>query len=674
MSGVQTQGAGVATTGPDGLTLETLFAPPPRLGWMYEQPAPPRQHPLRQTQPAPLELPAAPGSLALARRTVYAGLGLVAASALAVVFVLLKDVGDGLTLYAVGLCVAGVIFVSGLGREDRPLAGMGLAGLFVATVLVYNLGVPLVSGVLAFTGGAALLLGFPVVVLLRGKYLESQAAEVEADWARRAAEVQQQYAEAMRARDETISAFEADERRRWRTEPLWHPVHVPPAATTLTVVGGSSYGWEALVTTLGSSLLADGHTVTVLNFSERVFAAELCALARSRGSDVDVVFVPDHLDGVGLLSGFTPTELAGLLADTLHAGEDKLDRKLAISDRDILIQVCERLDARPLSIERIRAGLRVILRAEPWSERSVLDKAEHGALQRAFSDDLRQRTNLLQSAWDIERQLSALAGLANGLGTTGDLPLAVSHQLQVFELRCEHEALDNDYVVDLLFQLLLRSFRRSAASPRSHHAIVVGGADRLRSRHLADLARLTERTPVKLIYLFERYGPDARQTVGVGGGCAAFMRLGNDQDARAAADFIGREHTFVLTGLTRTTSQATTHSDSTTETTGAGGTYQPVLFGLLERYTGRSTSRSWGVTRGVSETTSTSSGTNEQRVYDLIVEPHQIQQLPETALFFVQVDTGRRRTVLADCNPDIAGLARVERGPGGRALEALPQP
>jgi len=469
--------------------------------------------------------------------------------------------------------------------------------------------------------------------------------------------------------DEQLKDDEAAEQRRWRTEPLWRQVTLAPTATVLTVVGGSAYGWEAFATTLGTSLLADKCAITLLNFSERSFAAELCAMAAYRGFTVDVVHVSDGQDGAALLAGFTPDELAGLLADSLHAGAEKADRKMAISDRDILTKVCEKLDRHPLSIERVRAGLRVILRSESWSEASSLDESEHEALQEVFSDDLRQRTNLLQSAWDIERQLSALAGLVSRLGTTNATAVTATHDVNVFELRRDNEALDNEYVVDLLFQLLLRSFRRSAPTARPEHTIIVAGADRLRSRHLQDLATFTERTPTRLVYLFEHYGPDARQMVGRGGGCAAFMALGNDEDAKGVADFIGHEHKFLVTGMTKGTSRGVTHSEGTTDTRGQSKNYQPSFFVFLDRYVGRSTSRSWGVTRGMSESTTESSSTNEQRVYELTVEPYEIQQLPETAFLYVGVESGVRQTVVADCNPDIAGLPRVERGPKPGTLE-----
>ncbi len=622
---------------PDDVTVDTLFASPRRLGWTYRTPTP-----LSPRQPPP-----SPITRRDAHRMYYTGLASAAGLVFVILFALFNAAGSVAVLYLCGLCAAAYFLITSLDQQYRRRAGFALGAFVIVPRLVYLMGIPLLSGVIGIGAYAGIVIGLPVVSILRGKHLLSRAKRI----------------------DEQMKDDEAAEQRRWRTEPLWRQVTLAPTATVLTVVGGSAYGWEAFLTTLGTSLLADTCAITLLNFSERSVAAELCTMAAYRGFTVDVVHVPDDLDGAALLSGFTPDELAGLLADAVHAGEEKADRKMAISDRDILAKVCEKLDRRPLSIERVRAGLRVILRSESWSEASPLDESEHEALQEVFSDDLRQRTNLLQSAWDIERQLGALAGLAARLGTTNATAVTATHDLKVFELRRDNEALDNEYVVDLLFQLLLRSFRRGAPTARSEHTIIVAGADRLRSRHLQDLAKFTERTPTRLVYLFEHYGPDARQMVGRGGGCAAFMALGNDEDAKGVADFIGHEHKFLVTGMTKGTSRGVTHSEGTTDTRGQSKNYQPSFFVFLDRYVGRSTSRSWGVTRGMSESTTESSSTNEQRVYELTVEPYEIQQLPETAFFYVGVESGVRQTVVADCNPDIAGLPRVERGPKPGTLE-----
>jgi len=621
---------------PDDVTVDSLFASPPRLGWTY------------RTPPSPRQLPPPPHDLRAARRMYYTGLALAAGLVLAIPLAVFNAAGIVAWPDICGLFVAGYFLITSLDQRYRRPTGFGLGALVILSGIIYNLGLPLLSGVIGLSALGGVVIGLPAVSILRGKHLLSRAKMM----------------------DEQMKEEEAAEQRRWRTEPLWRQVPLTPTAKVLTVVGGSAYGWEALVTTLGTSLLADTCAITLLNFSERSFAAELCTMAAYRGFTVDVVHVPDDLDGVALLSGFTPDELAGLLADAVHAGEEKADRKMAISDRDILAKVCEKLDRRPLSIERVRAGLRVILRSESWSEASSLDESEHEALQEVFSDDLRQRTNLLQSAWDIERQLGALAGLASRLGTTTATAVAATHDLTVFELGRDNEALDNEYVVDLLFQLLLRSFRRGDPMARPEHTIIVAGADRLRSRHLQDLAKFTERTSARLVYLFEHYGPDARQMVGRGGGCAAFMALGNDEDAKGVAEFIGHEHKFLDTGMTKGTSHGVTHSNSTTDTRGQSKNYQPSFFVFLDRYVGRSVSRSWGVTRSISESTTESSSINEQRVYELTVEPYEIQQLPATAFFYVGVALGVRETVVADCNPDIAGLPRVERGSRRDTLES----
>lgn len=565
--------------------------------------------------------------------------------------------------------------IGGIGRRYRPRGNAAVLLSVAAGALILVL---MISGLLnlvfAIVAGGACV-GFATALIVRGKRLQALAGPAEADWARHADEMRRQYAEMMAARGETIRGYELGERRRWRAAPLWNQVSLSTTAKVLTVVGGSAYGWEALATTLGTSILAEGRAATLLNFSERRFAVELCAMAAYRGFDVEAVRAPDDLDGVGLLSGFAPDALAGLLADVLHAGEERVDRKGTISDRDILATVCETLGKRPLSIERVRAGLRVIRRAEGAAEGMLIDEEEFDALRTAFGDEMRQRTNLLQAAWDIERQLGSLSGLAHGLGTTNATPATATRDLQVFELRRENEALDNEYVVDLLFQLLLRAFRRSAVVTRPEHTIIVAGADRLRTRHPRDLARLAERTPVRLVYFFEHFGDDARALVGQGGGCAAIMALGNHQDAKEASEFIGHEHTFKVTGLTTSTSSGVTHNEGVSETAGESNSYQWQLFGFLNGDGGRGisrslgTSRSWGISRGIANSFTDSSSTSEQRVYDLRVEPDEIQKLPETALFCVQVVAGAREVTLADCNPDIAGLPRVERDTPRGALK-----
>jgi hypothetical protein len=159
-----------------------------------------------------------------------------------------------------------------------------------------------------------------------------------------------------------------------------------------------------------------------------------------------------------------------------------------------------------------------------------------------------------------------------------------------------------------------------------------------------------------------------------GGGAAFFMRIGNAKEASAVAEFIGREHKFVLHQLTRSTGQNVTHTvgENTSDTTG-GQTSQTRtdLFRILfpipvsNSYTaGQNRSRTWGESRSIATGTSTSESPGQQRVYELAVEPHVLQTLPETAFLYVDsLPELGPRAKLGDCNPDILTLPNVSPEP-----------
>jgi len=172
----------------------------------------------------------------------------------------------------------------------------------------------------------------------------------------------------------------------------------------------------------------------------------------------------------------------------------------------------------------VQEGLRVILRQGTLGTDSALTPEEYDKLAEAFGDDMRQKTTLLQRAWDIEHQLDTLVDAAPQLGTTqaqADLPDA----LRVLEVSRENENIDNKYFTTLLFQLLARRFRVERKAQSGPRVFVVVGADRLGRRDLEDLARFADGKAIRLVYLFERLQDDARSLLGVGGGCGVFMKL-----------------------------------------------------------------------------------------------------------------------------------------------------
>ncbi len=92
-------------------------------------------------------------------------------------------------------------------------------------------------------------------------------------------------------------------------------------------------------------------------------------------------------------------------------------------------------------------------------------------------------------------------------------------------------------------------------------AVIIAGADEITRGHLEALADACERRGVPLTLLFRHLRDDATALIG-GATATAFMRLGNHHEAEQAASFIGRQHTFTVSGWTAT--QGGEHSTAST--------------------------------------------------------------------------------------------------------------
>src|SRR5206468_5924913 len=235
-------------------------------------------------------------------------------------------------------------------------------------------------------------------------------------------------------------------------------------------------------------------------------------------------------------------------------------------------------------------------------------------------------------------------------------------------------------------------------------------------------------TRTGLVLAYRSIPAQVKERLGRGNAAVAFMRLGNAEDAKVASEQIGTEHRFVLSQLTDTVgasitdtsgwsytstvgttdsvSASTSTSQTTGRSTGRGHTRADIApfgertaSGSREQSTSTGTSDSESITEGINASTtwgwSTSSaiGANEslartaQRSREFLVEPHQLQQLPPSAVIVSYASPQGRQVVLADANPAILALPTVsmlsvdEAGrapaagpgalaPGGQAREA----
>jgi hypothetical protein len=227
---------------------------------------------------------------------------------------------------------------------------------------------------------------------------------------------------------------------------------------------------------------------------------------------------------------------------------------------------------------------------------------------------------------------------------------------------------------------------------------MLAGADKLRGDVLDRLTDACEQTRTGLVLAYRSIPAHVKERLGRGNAAVAFMRLGNADDAKVASEQIGTEHRFVLTQLTDTvgtsvtdtagdsytstvgTADSVSTSATTSETTGGSrgrgrsGETGIAAFGKSnwtrsrDRNYSAGTSDSESITEGINlstawgVSTSRAIGVNDslarttQRSREFLVEQHELQQLPPSAVIISSASRGGRRIVMADANPAIIGL------------------
>jgi hypothetical protein len=220
------------------------------------------------------------------------------------------------------------------------------------------------------------------------------------------------------------------------------------------------------------------------------------------------------------------------------------------------------------------------------------------------------------------------------------------------------------------------------------------------------------------VLAYRGISPHVRQRLGRGNAAVAFMRLGNAEEAKAASEQIGTEHRFVLSQLTETigvsvtdttgsaytstvgsassTATSSSESEGVSRSSGHGHSDGSLLLPSRASFSrsvqagdSRTTSETESVSASVSTstawgmTTSKAAGDSEslalalQRSREFLVEQHELQQLPASAMIITYAGPAGRQVVLADANPGIGGLATatpltLEESRGRPAAELRP--
>lgn len=432
----------------------------------------------------------------------------------------------------------------------------------------------------------------------------------------------------------------------------WGAADPPPGTRRVDIVGGSIWGWEAVLTVFGGSLLRTRGSLTLVDFTGEAACRELVRLAEATETSVDVKLLPSELAKTNLLADLEPRQLVDTLIESMYGDVPTASRTGRAQDDRILSAVCTAL-APDITMARVAAALRVLM--GETSGIDALTVAERDTVaDRLFADEFKRQVHA-----DLRRIESYIHPIeALGGAQTDATPAALTCLVDESDGRSARREL----LKDLIVQWLIRRVSSHALPTRS---LVIVGADEVSHLHLERLTDLCERRDIRLVLLF-RHLRDASVRA-LGGGAVGFMRLANHEEARQAAEFIGRQHKFMLSQLTRALGGNDTHSvaDSVGQQKQRGGGLGPG--GSLSNW---SVSRSWSQTVTRAEGTSWNDAAAAERVYEYAVEPRTLQDLPDYALLLVKGQGNGSVLQPVECNPEIVTLPRVLMEP----LPDLPLP
>ncbi len=545
---------------------------------------------------------------------------------------------------------------------------------------------------------------------LRGRVAaeEQRVARAQAAQERRLAGWQEEHAQRFRDWEARGRAFE--------TQRQWYGVALPTGIDRVDVAGGTLAGWSALMAMLAGLRLAAGGQVTVLDLSEGAVAQDLLAMAAGAGADPLVWVLPGDLPRLDLGTGLSGEALADVLAvaaATTGTAADPASPPDLVPDRAILERVARVFGDQP-SIGQLTAGLRSL--AEIGDPRDDIRRGQISAAQAEAIAGLYGRAAggqvIAERALGLEARLRALE-------TLGSAPVTLPpSRLRVVALDRAADVAHTQVLATYVTAALTHLLRRQPRGPAWQHTLLVAGGEKLRGDLLDRLSDACEASGTGLVLTYRSLPAHVRERLGRGNAAVAFMRLGNADDARAASEQIGTEHRFVVSQLTDTVgdSVSDTGSYSYTSTVGTAdsvavsasasqgrghgrghgqswsglGAFAPRTAsghqesnwseGVSESlsWTGSSnTSTAWGLQTARAVAASTSVARTSQRSREFLVEQHELQQLPPTAMIVSYASAAGRRVVFADANPGIltlptATLASLDEARSGAAAAGWP--
>ncbi|MFD0853702.1 hypothetical protein ACFQ07_15800, partial [Actinomadura adrarensis] len=246
------------------------------------------------------------------------------------------------------------------------------------------------------------------------------------------------------------------------------------------VFGGTLWSWEALLTTYGTSALADG-PLLVLDLSRELVSRELVSLAQESWKGVNVQLLPSHQSSATLLVDLPPRDLVDAIVESMHGGTSELARAERSMDSRILTAICNALGD-DITLRRMAAALRTLM-GEPDTTEALTPEERRHISSGLFTVEYRRQAH---------SSLSLIESYLHPLEDLGTEPPEHTNPgyLTVVALDSQARNIRSELLTDLIVQWVTH---RIAATADATPALVVAGADELARRHLERLSDACER-------------------------------------------------------------------------------------------------------------------------------------------------------------------------------------
>jgi hypothetical protein len=577
---------------------------------------------------------------------------------------------------------------------DRPLKLAAGAAVLLAGLLIAVWAAGWLNAAIAWLGAVACLAGAGLAAQRIWQGEQALRASVDEEKQRLGTIRAEQESRLFAWQEEHARRFEDWQERRaaFEEQPQWYAVSLPTAVDRVDLAGGTLSGWSAVFTVVGASRLTAGGELTVVDVSEGAVARDLLAVAERSGIAPLVWVLPADLPRLDLSGDLSREALADVLSLVVSVSEDEGAGDVA-QDNAILERLIDVFGPNA-TIAQVTAGLRALGQiGDPRDDLRLglltADQLERitGMFGRGAADRV-----VIGRAWAMESRLRKL-------DRAGVEPASLApSRLRVICTDRRAGVFGNQVLGTYAVTALTHVLRQAPVGRPWQHTLMLAGADKLRGEVIDRLCDACETTRTGLLLAYRSIPAQVKERLGRGNAALAFMRLGNAEDARTASEQIGTEHRFVLTQLTDTvgTSVTDTAGDSYTSTVGTADSLSTsaTTSQTSGRSRGRSRSResiaapfghetssrsgdrsyssgtsdSESITEGINLSTawgistSRAIGANDslartaQRSREFLVEQHELQRLPPSAVIISSASRRGRQVVMADANPGIIGL------------------